>query len=66
VESIGTPFLIGPHRISIGVSIGITLYPLDDEDLDELLRHADKAMYAAKQQGGGRYHFHVATGQAPL
>ena len=31
VESIGTPFHIGPHRISIGVSIGITLYPSDDE-----------------------------------
>ena len=29
VESISTPFEIGPHRISIGVSIGITLYPLD-------------------------------------
>lgn len=65
VESIGTPFQIGPHRISIGVSIGITLYPSDDEDLDELLRHADKAMYAAKQQGGGRYHFHSPAGQAP-
>ena len=65
VESIGTPFLIGRHRISIGVSIGITLYPSDDEDLDELLRHADKAMYAAKQQGGGRYHFHSPAGHSP-
>ena len=65
VESIGTPFQIGPHRISIGVSIGITLYPSDDEDLDELLRHADKAMYGAKQQGGGRYQFHSPAGQAP-
>ena len=65
VESISTPFEIGPHRISIGVSIGITLYPLDDEDIDELLRHADKAMYAAKQQGGSRFHFHSTTGQPP-
>ena len=38
---------------------------LDDEDLDELLRHADKAMYAAKQQGGGRYHFHSPAGHSP-
>ena len=65
VESIGTPFHIGPHRISIGVSIGITLYPSDDEDFDELLRHADKAMYAAKQQGGGRFQFHSPAGHAP-
>ena len=65
VDSIGSPFQIGPHNISIGVSIGITLYPSDDEDLDELLRHADKAMYAAKQQGGGRYHFHSPAGHSP-
>jgi len=65
VESIGSPFQIGPHRISIGVSIGITLYPSDDEDIDELLRHADKAMYAAKQQGGSRFHFHSPAGHSP-
>jgi|GEM_PF-496078 len=52
VESISTPFEIGPHRISIGVSIGITLYPSDNEDIDELLRHADKAMYTAKPKAG--------------
>lgn len=65
VESIGTSFQIGPHRISIGVSIGITLYPADDDNIDELLRHADKAMYAAKQQGGGRFHFHAPAGRSP-
>lgn len=65
VESISSPFQVGPHRISIGVSIGITLYPSDDEDIDELLRHADKAMYAAKQQGGSRFHFHSPTGHSP-
>ncbi|MCS6319023.1 MAG: GGDEF domain-containing response regulator [Nitrospira sp.] len=65
VESIGTPFEIGPHRISIGVSIGITLYPSDNEDIDELLRHADKAMYTAKHQGGNRYHLHSTTEQPP-
>ncbi|MDR4478687.1 MAG: GGDEF domain-containing response regulator [Nitrospira sp.] len=65
VASLSTPFEIGPHRISIGVSIGITLYPSDDEDIDELLRHADKAMYAAKHQGGNRFHFHSPTGQPP-
>lgn len=65
VESISSPFQVGPHRISIGVSIGITLYPSDDEDIDELLRHADKAMYAAKQQGGSRFHFHSPAGHSP-
>ncbi|MBA2484763.1 MAG: GGDEF domain-containing response regulator [Nitrospira sp.] len=65
VESIGTPFEIGPHRISIGASIGITLYPLDDQDIAELLRHADKAMYAAKHQGGSRFQFHSPAGHQP-
>ena len=62
VESIGTPFELGSHRVSIGVSIGITLYPLDDQDIDELLRHADKAMYAAKHLGGSRFQFHSPAG----
>ena len=65
VESIGTPFELGPHRVSIGASIGITLYPLDDQDIDELLRHADKAMYAAKHQGGSRFQFHSPADHPP-
>ncbi len=36
-------------------SIGITLYPIDDSDLEGLLRHADNAMYEAKQAGRGCY-----------
>lgn len=34
-------------------SIGVTLYPIDDSDADGLLRHADRAMYQAKQAGRG-------------
>jgi len=37
------------HRVTI--SVGCTLYPLDDADLDTLLRHADQAMYQAKLSG---------------
>ncbi len=39
----------------IAASIGVTLFPYDDTDADALLRHADHAMYLAKQQGRGRY-----------
>jgi diguanylate cyclase (GGDEF)-like protein/PAS domain S-box-containing protein len=38
-------------------SIGITIYPDDDEDADTLLRHADQAMYQSKQQGKNCYSF---------
>lgn len=42
-------------QISISASIGVTLYPEDDEDPDTLLRHADQAMYQAKEAGKNRY-----------
>jgi diguanylate cyclase (GGDEF)-like protein/PAS domain S-box-containing protein len=53
--ALSRPYLINgyPHKIS--ASSGITLYPLDDADLDTLMRHADRAMYQAKLAGKNRY-----------
>ena len=64
-ESIAAPFEIKEHHISIGVSIGITIYPQDDHSIDELLKHADTAMYRAKQQGGSAFHLHEASRNHP-
>ncbi len=50
------PYVINGLILSVTSSIGLTLYPLDDTDADTLLRHADQAMYAAKQGGRNRYH----------
>jgi two-component system cell cycle response regulator len=61
-ESISTPFELKGHCISIGISIGITIYPQDDHPVDELLKHADTAMYQAKQQGGSAFHLHESSG----
>jgi two-component system, cell cycle response regulator len=61
-ESIATTFELQGHHISIGVSIGITIYPHDDHPVDELLKHADTAMYRAKKQGGSAFHLHEASG----
>ncbi|TKB66436.1 MAG: diguanylate cyclase [Nitrospira sp.] len=61
-ESIATPFELKGHQISIGISIGITIYPHDDHPVDELLKHADMAMYRAKQQGGSAFHLHEISG----
>jgi diguanylate cyclase (GGDEF)-like protein len=58
-KSLTEPFPLKNHRVSIGVSIGITVYPLDDHEIDDLLRHADAAMYRAKQQGGNTFQFHI-------
>jgi two-component system cell cycle response regulator len=60
-DSISTPFEMKGHYISIGISIGITIYPIDDHSIDELLKHADAAMYRAKQQGGSGFHVHEAA-----
>lgn len=64
-ESIAAPFELKGHHISIGVSIGITIYPQDDHTIDELLKHADTAMYRAKQQGGSAFHLHEASRNHP-
>lgn len=61
-ESIAAPFELKGHHISVGISIGITIYPHDDHPIDELLKHADTAMYRAKQQGGSAFHLHEAPG----
>ena len=44
--------------VSVGVSIGITIYPDDAKDKDELIRGADSAMYLAKQASGNTYRFY--------
>ncbi len=44
-------------KVSLSVSIGISIYPGDGEDLDTLLKHADIAMYHAKQNGRNAFSF---------
>ncbi len=51
------PFDIDEYVIRIGGSVGISLYPNDGEDVANLLKHADLAMYQAKRAGRGTYHF---------
>lgn len=54
-ESIQKPCLLGGHEFHITTSIGIALYPEDGEDAETLLKHADTAMYRAKEQGGNNF-----------
>ncbi|MFW5837508.1 MAG: GGDEF domain-containing protein [Desulfovibrionaceae bacterium] len=41
----------------MGVSIGVSCFPMDGDTPDELLNRADEAMYQAKREGGDRYAF---------
>ncbi len=45
----------GALTLQVSASMGITLYPQDGADADQLMRHADQAMYQAKQAGKNRY-----------
>lgn len=51
-----SPVIIDDKILKVSASIGATLYPRDEVDADMLLRHADQAMYQAKQEGKNRYH----------
>lgn len=61
VEAFQQPFAVTSGIVTVGTSIGISIYPLDASDPDSLLRHADMAMYAVKIDGKNRYqHFESA------
>ncbi len=66
IEALRRPFQIEGHRIEIGASIGIALYPQDGADADALMRSADAAMYRAKQEGRGALRFFEASMNAQL
>jgi diguanylate cyclase (GGDEF)-like protein/PAS domain S-box-containing protein len=51
------PIRVGESELAITASIGISLYPADGENADDLLRHADAALYKAKSQGRNTYQF---------
>ncbi|MDD2699989.1 MAG: EAL domain-containing protein [Sideroxydans sp.] len=55
---ISEPMAVKEQSLALSTSIGVSLYPLDDEDPDTLLRHADQAMYVAKQSGKNRFHIY--------
>ncbi len=57
LQALAPPFAIGEHRLHVGASIGISLYPSDATDPLTLFRQSDTAMYAAKAIGAGRWMF---------
>lgn len=51
---------ISQREILITASMGISIYPQDGSNVDELIRNADLAMYNAKALGGNQYQFYSA------
>jgi diguanylate cyclase (GGDEF)-like protein len=57
LDSIATPFHFADRKLYLSASIGLAVYPEDGNDAGTLLRHADAAMYRAKERGG-RYRYY--------
>lgn len=57
LHELGRPFVIKDKDVDIGGSIGIALYPEDADNAEDLINHADTAMYRAKSEGGGGYQY---------
>lgn len=60
LTSLAAPFVLEGREVYVGSSIGISLHPMDGNDAETLLKHADTAMYQAKAEGKGRYKFYAA------
>ena len=60
------PFIIDGHRLSIGGSIGIAMYPEHGDIAQQLLQNSDVAMYAAKRNGGGATIYATGINEASL
>ncbi|MCG5516787.1 EAL domain-containing protein [Ectothiorhodospira sp. 9100] len=65
-QVLSQPIFLSSHQMSVTVSIGISVYPGDSDRPEDLIRHADAAMYRAKAEGRRCYHFYTPEMDAAL
>ena len=66
IDKLAMPFHLPGGKANVSASIGITLYPQDATDINELLKKADHAMYAAKRLGRNQFAcFHAHSTPTP-
>jgi len=58
ITMLSEPYSIEGNRCTIGASVGIAVSPYDGATVDDLVRNADLALYAAKHSGRGRFRFY--------
>jgi diguanylate cyclase (GGDEF)-like protein len=61
VEQLSAPYLLGEKACHVTLSIGISVFPSDGNDSQELLKAADVAMYRAKQTGRNNYQYYLPS-----
>ena len=57
IEHLNMPFTILDEQVTVGVSIGVALAPVDGTTSDDLIKNADAALYRAKAEGRGAFRF---------
>lgn len=60
ISILSQPYALGDKRAIIGASVGIAIAPFDGEDREDLIKNADRALYAAKNGGRGQFRFYSA------
>lgn len=60
LAAVAEPFMADDHEIHITASLGITVFPFDDTNIESLLQNADTAMYRAKENGKNNFQFYTA------
>lgn len=66
IDTVAMPVSIENMDFSLSCSLGIALYPQDGRTLDELIQHADTAMYQVKERGKGHFRFYQPQMNADL
>ncbi|MDJ0650434.1 MAG: response regulator, partial [Xenococcaceae cyanobacterium MO_188.B19] len=59
LQQINQPFLLQEKELFLTASIGVSFYPLNNIEIEELLKQAKQAMIYAQQQGGNQYNFYT-------
>ena len=66
LDSMAEPWWVNGYALNVSTSIGISLYPMDGDDPDALLQHADTALYQAKANGRNNYQFFTVAMNAQV
>ena len=61
LRALAAPYDLDGNEVFVTVSIGITLYPTDSDDIETLIRDADAAMYGAKAAGRNNYQYYTES-----
>lgn len=61
IASISRPLSVEHEEVAVSATVGIAIFPNDSSSTDELIRHADSAMYSAKRDGSGTFAFYSSS-----